>query len=93
MFYMLNELFGEINPENNYDKLVEDNFKKDYPVRFGIAQSEPKDSRFELLYMQTKALFEMLEVIIENMDIRDGSNALGYDFSHHKPLWDDYENK
>ena len=47
MFYMLNELFGENNPENNYDKLVEDNFKKDYPVRFGIAQSEPKDSRFE----------------------------------------------
>ena len=88
MFYMLNELFGENNPENNHDKLVED-----YPVRFGITQSEPKDSRFELLYMQTKAIFEMLEVLIENMDIKAGSNALGYDFSHHKPLWDDYEDK
>tara|TARA_R100000995_G_scaffold76711_1_gene46450 strand:+ start:502 stop:780 length:279 start_codon:yes stop_codon:yes gene_type:complete len=92
---MLNELFGENNPENNYDKLVEDNFKKDYPVRFGIAQSEPKDSRFELLYMQTKALFEMLEVIIENMEVKEESLLfrLGFNFDHYKPLWDNDENK
>ena len=42
-----------------------------------------------LLNAQLKIIFEMLQILIANMEIKDGSNALGYDFSHAEPLFDD----
>ncbi len=85
MFFILNEMFGDNNPENNYDKLIDDNFKKDYPVRFGIAQNEPEDSRFELLYHQQTALYEMLAALIEMQAERH--SPMDYDFSHYEKLF------
>ena len=84
MFFILNEMFGDNNPENNYDKLIDDNFKKDYPVRFGIAQNEP-DSTFEVLFRQQKALYEMLAALIELQAERH--SPIDYDFSHYEKLF------
>ena len=36
---------------------------------------------------QLKTIFEMLKILIANMEIRDGSNALGYDFSEDEVLF------
>lgn len=42
---------------------------------------------YEVLNAQLKAIFEMLQILIANMEIRDGSNALGYDFSYAEVLF------
>ena len=42
---------------------------------------------YEVLNAQLKAIFEMLQKLIANMEIRDGSNALGYDFSYAEVLF------
>ena len=42
---------------------------------------------YEVLKAQLKAIFEMLQILIANMEIRDGSNALGYDFSYAEVLF------
>ena len=46
---------------------------------------QPHD--YEVLNAQLKAIFEMLQILIANMEIRDGSNALGYDFSYAEVLF------
>ena len=48
-----------------------------------------EDYSSNLLNAQLKTIFEMLQILIANMEIKDGSNALGYDFSHAEPLFDD----
>ena len=45
------------------------------------------DYSSDLLNAQLKTIFEMLNVLIEHMDIKDGSNLLGYDFSYAKELF------
>ena len=42
---------------------------------------------YEVLNAQLKAIFEMLQILIANMELRDGSNALGYDFSYAEVLF------
>ena len=42
---------------------------------------------YEVLNAQLKAIFEMFQILIANMEIRDGSNALGYDFSYAEVLF------
>ena len=42
---------------------------------------------YEVLNAQLKAIFEMLQIIIANMEIRDGSDALGYDLSYAEVLF------
>ena len=42
---------------------------------------------YEVLNAQLKAIFDMLQILIANMEIRDGSNALGYDFSYAEVLF------
>ena len=42
---------------------------------------------YEVLNAQLKSIFEMLQILIANMEIRDGSNALGYDFSYAEVLF------
>ena len=46
-----------------------------------------EDYSSNLLDAQLKTIFEMLQVRIANMEIRDGSNALGYDFSYAEVLF------
>ena len=46
---------------------------------------QPHD--YEVLNAQLKAIFEMLEILIANMEIKDGSDALGYDFSYAEVLF------
>jgi len=46
---------------------------------------QPHD--YEVLNAQLKAIFEMLQILIANMEIRDGSDALGYDFSYAEVLF------
>jgi len=41
-----------------------------------------------LLNAKLKTIFEMLQILIANMEIRDGSNALGYDFSYAEVLFE-----
>ena len=48
-----------------------------------------EDYSADLLNTQLRTIFEMLQILIANMEIRDGSNALGYDFSYAEPLFDD----
>tara|TARA_R100000734_G_C3211754_1_gene26615 strand:+ start:258 stop:467 length:210 start_codon:yes stop_codon:yes gene_type:complete len=46
-----------------------------------------EDYSSNLLDAQLKTIFEMLQVLIANMEIRDGSDALGYDFSYAEALF------
>ena len=46
-------------------------------------------SSHNILFQQNKVLFEMLQILIANMEIKDGSNALGYDFSYAEPLFNE----
>lgn len=46
-------------------------------------------SSHNILFQQNKVLFEMLKLLIEHMDLKDGSNALGYDFSYADPLFNE----
>lgn len=46
-----------------------------------------EDYSADLLNAQLKIIFEMLQILIANMEIRDGSDALGYDFSYAKVLF------
>tara|TARA_R100000700_G_C3041023_1_gene65020 strand:- start:38 stop:274 length:237 start_codon:yes stop_codon:yes gene_type:complete len=48
---------------------------------------EVQEFDYEVLNAQLKAIFEMLQILIANMEIRDGSNALGYDFSYAEVLF------
>lgn len=46
-----------------------------------------EDYSADLLNTQLRTIFEMLQILIANMEIRDGSNALGYDFSYAEVLF------
>jgi|TARA_R100000988_G_C3949750_1_gene140464 hypothetical protein len=46
-----------------------------------------KDYSSDLLNTQLKTIFEMLQILIANMEIKDGS--LGYDFSYAEVLFED----
>ena len=45
-----------------------------------------EDYSSDLLNAQLKTIFEMLQILIANMETRDG---LGYDFSYAEPLFDE----
>ena len=47
-----------------------------------------EDYSSSLLNAQLKTIFEMLQILIANMEIKDGSNALGYDFSYAEVLFE-----
>ena len=44
-----------------------------------------KDYTSDLLNAQLKVIFEMLQIVIDNMEIR--TNALGFDFSYAEELF------
>ena len=44
-----------------------------------------KDYSSDLLNAQLKVIFEMLQIVIDNMEIR--TNALGFDFSYAQELF------
>tara|TARA_R100001082_G_C4240376_1_gene107068 strand:+ start:97 stop:246 length:150 start_codon:yes stop_codon:yes gene_type:complete len=44
-----------------------------------------KDYSSDLLNAQLKVIFEMLQIVIDNMEIR--TNALGFDFSYAEELF------
>lgn len=80
--FLLHQLFGNDTPDN---KSIFENNNPEYPVHFAIAQTDPVDSTFEVLFRQNKALYEMLSALIELQAERH--SPMDYDFSHYKPLF------
>jgi hypothetical protein len=85
--FLLHQLFGNDTPDN---KSIFENNNPEYPVRFELDKLEKleqrvEDSRFELLFRQNEALYEMLTALLELSAQRH--SPLDYDFSHYKPLF------
>lgn len=54
-----------------------------------VAKEDLQISSHNILFHQNKVLFEMLKVLIDHVDIKDGSIVLGYDFSDYDSLFDE----
>ena len=83
----LHHLFGNDTPNK---KSIFENNNPEYPVRFELDKLEKleqrvEDSRFELLFRQNEALYEMLTALLEKVTQND--SPIDYDFSYYKPLF------
>jgi hypothetical protein len=97
--FLLHQLFGNDTPDNKsifennkpeypvrfeLDRMEKENeelVRKYLEIEKQIGQ----DSRFELLFHQNEALYEMLTALLEKVTQND--SPIDYDFSHYKPLF------
>ena len=84
-------IFENNNPEylvrfelDSMEKENEELVRKYLEIEKQIGQKY-KDSRFELLFHQNEALYEMLTALLEKVTQND--SPLDYDFSAYKPLF------
>jgi len=97
--FLLHQLFGNDTPDNKsifennkpeypvrfeLDRMEKENeelVRKYLEIEKQIGQ----DSRFELLFHQNEALYEMLTALLEKVTQND--SPIDYDFSYYKPLF------